>query len=136
MLDRSELAGAVAVGGVALAVTVATRSVYLVPVGFLAGIVVGLRADVADPPSETALSGASSGAAGAVIYAMGAVPLRVMEMMALLPTGLLVDLALFRSFALTILLVPLYGIEGFAAGPAVRWLRAFGTRTFGHPDGE
>jgi hypothetical protein len=122
MIDRTELAAAVVAGLVAFGVNDLAPRMYLVPVGFVAAVVVGVTARRDRPPFGTAMSGARAGVATGVVYAAVEGVLEALHLLDLVPAGFVVDNVLFQLFAVAIMLVPLYAIEGAVGAPAVQWL--------------
>lgn len=120
MFTRSELAAAVLVcAGAAVAAPVGDRT-SIVPVGLLAGL-----AAVGTPTyADAVVRGAKAGALGGLLF-VSLTGLAVAGRLAPVIGPLFaVDVFLFTSFAMMVMLLPLYGIEGLVAGPLVRWLGA------------
>lgn len=118
MLSRSELASAVLVCAVAVVVAPMGGNTSIVPVGFLAGL-----AAVGSPTYEDAVIRSSrAGAIGGVLF---------VTLMGLIVAGRVasvigyffaVDVFLFTGFAMVVMVVPLYGIEGLVVAPLVHWI--------------
>lgn len=126
MFSRSELASAVLVCVVAVFVTPMWGDTSIIPVGFLAGL-----AAVGSPNySDAIIRGSRAGALGGVLY---------ISMMGLLVAGraasvigylFAVDVFLFTSFAMMMMVVPMYGIEGLVIAPLVHWIGEKADRAF------
>lgn len=118
MFSRSELASAVLVCVVAVVVTPMGGNTSIIPVGFLAGL-----AALGSPTYEDAVvRGGRAGALGGLLYItlMGLIVAgRVASVIGYL---FAVDVFLFTSFAMVVMVVPMYGIEGLVIAPLVRWV--------------
>lgn len=118
MFSRSELVTAVIVCVVAVLVTPMEANTSIIPVGFLAGL-----AAIGSPTySDAVIRGSRAGALGGILY---------ITVMGLIVAGRLasvigylfaIDVFLFTSFTMMIMIVPLYGIQGLLVGPLVHWI--------------
>lgn len=91
----------------------------IVPCGAVAGLVVGLTSQ---HPDRSLLEGAKSGALGATLFVatvalVGAYRYRVIGF------GFAVDWGLFTGFAMIIMVLPLFMIEGAVVAPITQKLR-------------
>lgn len=118
-MDRPLLFGGVLTGVLALLAWTQIARTAIVPCGLAAGIVVGL----AGRPTDAGLiRGAKSGALGAGLF-VGTVALVGAYRYRVVGTGFAIDWALFTWFAMIVLILPLFAIEGAAAAPAAAWTR-------------
>lgn len=118
-MDRPLVLGALLTGVLALLAWTQISRAAIVPSGLAAGIVVGLSGR----PTDTGLiRGAKSGALGAGLF-VGTVALVGAYRYRMIGTGFAIDWALFTWFAMIVLILPLFTIEGAAAAPAAAWTR-------------
>lgn len=127
MLSRSELASAVLVCAVAVVVTPMGGNTSIIPVGFLAGL-----AAVASPTYEDAvIRGSRAGALGGLLYISTMGLIVAGRLVSLIGLPFAVDVFLFTSFAMMMMVVPMYGIEGLVVGPLVHWFGEKASRVTG-----
>ncbi|PSP76096.1 hypothetical protein BRC81_13950 [Halobacteriales archaeon QS_1_68_20] len=118
MFDRSELAAAALVCVGAALAGLHPAQTALVPAGFLAGL-----AAVGSPSyADAVVRGGKAGALGGVLFVTLTGLGVAARMASFLGPLFAVDVFLFTSFAMAVMLVPLYGIEGLVVGPLVQWL--------------
>ncbi|MFW5919099.1 MAG: hypothetical protein ACOCSF_02755 [Halanaeroarchaeum sp.] len=92
----------------------------IVPVGAVAGVIVGLASP---QPGRSLLDGAKSGSLGALFF-VAAVALVGAYRYRVVGVGFAVDWGLFTGFAMIIMVLPLYMIEGAVVAPVVQTIRA------------
>ncbi len=118
MFARSELAGAALVCAGAGLAGLHPAQTSLIPVGFLAGL-----AAVGSPSyADAVVRGGKAGALGGLLFVSLTGLVAAARMTSVLGPLFAVDVFLFTSFAMAVMLLPLYGIEGLVVGPLVRWL--------------
>jgi len=118
MFRRSELAAAVLVAGVALALAPMEARTSLVPAGLVAGLA-GLRTH---GPAVAIVRGSKAGALGGMLFVLVVSLGRAVQISNLVSAWYAPDVLFFTGFTMLVMLVPLYGIEGMLAAPIVRWL--------------
>lgn len=101
-----------------LAWTQVSRSA-IVPCGLAAGVIVGLSGQ---PTDDGLIRGAKSGALGAGLF-VGTVALVGAYRYRIIGPGFAIDWALFTWFAMIVLILPLFTIEGAVFAPATAWTR-------------
>lgn len=125
MFAKRELgaAGLVCVAAVLLS-PVGTQT-SIVPAGLLAGFAGVGSASYPD----AVVRGGRAGALGGLGYVGVVALLAAGRMGSMVGAAFAVDMFLFTSFAMLIMLVPLYGIEGLAVGPLGHWVGRKASRT-------
>ena len=118
-MDRPLLVGGVLTAVLALLAWTQVSRPAIAPCGLAAGIVVGLSGR----PTDTGLiRGGKAGALGAGLF-VGTVALVGAYRYRVIGTDFAIDWALFTWFAMIVLILPLFAIEGSVAAPAAAWTR-------------
>lgn len=118
-MDRPLVLGAVLTAGLSLLAWTQIGRPAIVPCGLAAGVVVGLSG----PPTDTGLiRGAKAGALGAALF-VGTVAIVGGYRYRVIATEFAIDWALFTWFAMIVLILPLFTIEGAAIAPVTAWTR-------------
>lgn len=125
-MDRPLVLGGVVTGVLALLGWTLVSRTAIVPCGLVAGAIVGISGR---PTDAGLIRGGKSGALGAGLFVatvaiVGAYRYRVIA------TGFAIDWALFTWFAMIVLILPLFAIEGAAFAPVAAWTRRSVTGVF------
>lgn len=118
-MDRPLLLGGLLTAVLAfLGWTLVSRTA-IVPCGLAAGAIVGLSGR---PTDGGLIRGAKSGALGAGLF-VASVALFGAYRYRVIGAGFAIDWALFTWFAMIVLILPLFAIEGAAFAPVAAWTR-------------
>ncbi len=118
-MDRSLLIGGIITAAIAFAAWTQFGRPAIAPIGLLAGLIVGL----ATQGSETGfLRGAKAGALGGGLFVLSVAGLGAYRYR-LIGVGFAVDWALFTTFSMLIIVLPLFAMEGAIAAPVAAWTR-------------
>lgn len=118
-MNRSLIVGAVLTAAFAIVAWNEFGRTAIVPCGAVAGVVVGLTGRT---PGRSLLDGAKSGALGATLF-VAAVALVGAYRYRVIGFGFAVDWGLFTGFAMIIMVLPLFMIEGAVVAPVVQKIR-------------
>ena len=123
-MDRALLVGAALTAASAFLAWTQVSRTAIVPCGLVAGILVGATGR---PMDNGLLRGAKAGALGAVLFVttiavVGGYRYRVVS------TGYAIDWSLFTWFSMSVMVLPLFTLEGGVAAPAAAWVRRFVAR--------
>lgn len=118
-MDRALTVGAVITAAIAFLAWTQVGRPAIAPVGLAAGLIVGLASE----GSETGfLDGAKAGALGGVLFVLTVAGVGAYRYR-LIGVGFAVDWALFTTFSMLIIVLPLFAMEGAIAAPATVWMR-------------
>lgn len=118
-MDRSLPIGGIVTAIIAFIAWTQLGRPAIAPVGLVAGLFVGLATE----GSETGfLDGAKAGTLGGVLFVLTVAGLGAYRYR-LIGVGFAIDWALFTTFSMLIIVLPLFAMEGAIAAPATAWTR-------------